>query len=131
MKKFNKLFFITLLYFISISITCADEPIAYVDVDFIIKNSNIGKKTLNAINNLNNENIKTLKKKEQILKDLEIQIASKQNIISKEAFENEVLIFKEKVDLFERGHKYIEVELDNTFPKFIVSNKEIFKNWIL
>ena len=38
---------------------------------------------------------------------------------------------KEKVDLFERGHKYIEVELDNTFPKFIVSNKEIFKNWIL
>ena len=53
---------------------------AYIDIDFILKNSDIGKKTLEKINTQNNINIQDLKKKEKILKDLEIEIASKKNI---------------------------------------------------
>jgi len=34
-------------------------------------------------------------------------------------------------DLFKRKFKYKKIEIDNTFPRYIVENKELFKNWIL
>ena len=36
-----------------------------------------------------------------------------------------------KIDLFERNHKYQRRKLDTTFPRYILENKEKFKNWIL
>lgn len=33
-------------------------------------------------------------------------------------------------DLFNRGHKYQKIELDNTFPQYILNNKDKFYNWI-
>ena len=44
-------------------------------------------------------------------------------------------LIKEKIskgiDLFDRDIKYEKVKLDNSFPKYILDNKEKFKNWIL
>ena len=34
-------------------------------------------------------------------------------------------------DLFDRGHKYQKVLLDKSFPKYILENKELFKDFIL
>ena len=36
-----------------------------------------------------------------------------------------------KVDLFDRGHSYETVELDNSFPDYIVNNRSKFKKFIL
>ena len=36
-----------------------------------------------------------------------------------------------KTDLFERGHNYKKVELDFSFPKYLVENLEKYKNYIL
>ena len=36
-----------------------------------------------------------------------------------------------KVDLFNRGHKYFKIEIDKSFPQFIVNNKSLFQKWIL
>tara|TARA_B100001093_G_C26406151_1_gene833442 strand:+ start:39 stop:551 length:513 start_codon:yes stop_codon:yes gene_type:complete len=116
MKFLNKFLSILIFLFISICPSYSEKPIAYIDIDFIIKNSNIGKKTLDTINNQNNKNIKTLKQKEKILKDLEIQIANKKNIISKEVFEKEVIIFKEKIAIFKEEQKKI-VKNFNNFKK--------------
>ena len=38
---------------------------------------------------------------------------------------------KNKEDLFERGHKYKFVKLDQKFPKYILENKEKFNEFIL
>ena len=65
MKFLNKFFFIFIFFFLNIAQANSSEPIAYVDMDFIIKNSEIGKKTLNLINNLNSKNINELKKKKK------------------------------------------------------------------
>ena len=35
-----------------------------------------------------------------------------------------------RIDLFGRGHKFKKVNIDNTFPEYIVQNKELFKEWI-
>ena len=36
-----------------------------------------------------------------------------------------------KIDLFERGHKYKQIVLDNTFPKDLIENYEKYKFYIL
>ena len=82
-------------------------------MDFIIENSNIGKRTLESINILNEKNINELKKKEKILKDLESKIISKRNIISKENFDKEVLLFKEKANKFKEDQSKMVEDFNN------------------
>ena len=125
MKFLNKFFFIFIFFFFNIAQVNSSEPIAYIDMDFIIKNSEIGKKTLNSINIRNNKNINELKEKEKILKDLESKIISKKNIISKENFDKEVLLFQEKAKKFkddqlkmvENFNNYKKKELDGILSK--------------
>jgi outer membrane protein len=125
MKFLSKFFFIFIFFFFSITQAYSSETIAYIDLDFIIKNSEIGKKTLNSINNLNVNNINELTKKEKILKDLENDIVSKKNIISKENFDNEVKLLREKANKFkndqlkmvENFNNYKKKELDAVFSK--------------
>ena len=38
---------------------------------------------------------------------------------------------EKKIDLFERGHKYLKVEIDSTYPKEIRENKIQFKEFII
>ena len=116
MKFSKKLFLIFIFFLFNIISTNSSEPIAYIDMDFIIKNSEIGKKTLDTIKILNDKNINELKKKEKILKDLESKIISKKNIISKENFDKEVLLFKEKAKKFKEDQSKM-VEDFNNFKK--------------
>ena len=125
MKFLNKLLVIFFIFFFNLTLTNSSEPIAYIDIDFIIKNSNIGKKTFDSINALNDKNIIELNKKEKILKDLESKIISKKNIISEDNFDNEVLLFKEKAKKFkedqllmvENFNNYKKKELDSVLKK--------------
>ena len=116
MKFSKKSYLIFIFLFLNITQTNSSEPIAYIDMDFIIENSNIGKRTLESINILNEKNINELKKKEKILKDLESKIISKRNIISKEIFDKEVLLFKQKANKFKKDQLKI-VENFNNYKK--------------
>ncbi len=113
MKFLNKFFFISIFFFLNIAQVNSSEPIAYIDMDFIIKNSEIGKKTLNSINNLNEKNLNEIKNNEKILKDLENDIISKKNIISKEDFDKEVLFFKEKANKFKEDQSKMVEDFNN------------------
>jgi len=33
-------------------------------------------------------------------------------------------------DLFNRDHNYQKVKIDNTYPNYIINNKDKFKEWI-
>jgi outer membrane protein len=80
---------------------------------------------LDIIDSLNKNNINELKKKEKILKDLENEIISKKNIISKENYDKEVLMFKEKANKFKEDqskmvddfNNYKKKELDGILSK--------------
>jgi len=53
---------------------------------------------------------------------------------SKKEFTDEKIILKKienKEDLFNRGYRYKKIELDSTFPKFLIENKKYYKNFIL
>ena len=38
---------------------------------------------------------------------------------------------RDQIDLFERGHKYEKVDLDKSFPKYLIENREKYKEYIL
>ncbi|MDC1497114.1 OmpH family outer membrane protein [Pelagibacteraceae bacterium] len=119
MNYLKKLLTIVLLFFLFTNTSFSNEPVAYVDIDYILKNSDIGKETLEKINTQNKKNIQDLKKKEKLLKDLEIEIASKKNIISKEAFDEEVINFRKKVDKFKIQQQEIIKDFNNYKKKEI------------
>ena len=98
MKSFFIKFFI-----IFISLTClsySSEKIVYLDVDFILANSEKGKKILSNLEKKNKENIKILQSKEKTLKDEETQIIKQKNIISEASYKEKVNKLKNKIDTF-------------------------------
>ena len=62
----------------------------------------------------------------------------KYNIIENELYlkKDDILIIidssvEKKIDLFLRGHQYIKIKLDDSFPKYLISNYEKYKSFIL
>ena len=90
---------VIILFFLIIITTFANsnDKVSFIDIDFILKNSNLGKSILNEIENLNNKNIDELQNKEKELKKIEEEIKSKKNILSEQEFKKEVDLLKEKI----------------------------------
>lgn len=125
--------FLLILSILSITVSSANtKETAFVDIDYIIANSNIGKKVLEKIDKLDKKNIENLQKKNKSLNELEISIKNKQNVISEEAFNKEVISFREKVQEFKNEknqivknfNDYKKKELENIFKKIgpIINN---------
>ena len=125
MNNFNKILLIILIFFSSIKFASANDQVAFIDIDYIIKNSNIGKETLEKINKLDEENIKKLKAQNKKLKEQEIELKNKENIISNEAFEEEVKKLRKKIKMYSNEKnimvknlsQFKKVELDKVFKK--------------
>ena len=121
LKKFLIIFFI---FFISTNLSNSKET-AFVDIDYIVANSNIGKKVLENIDKLDKKNVENLRKKNKSLQDLEITIKNKENVISEDAFNKEVISFQKKVQEFKvekneivkNFNDFKRKELKNIFKK--------------
>ena len=124
MRYFNRLILIITIFFTFINASISKENIAFVNVDYLIQNSNIGKKLLANINDKDKKNLDNLKKKNKILQDLESSIKKKKNVISDEAYNKEVIDFKKKFQEFSKEKNKIVKEF-NIFKKKEIEN--IFK----
>ena len=100
MKYFKVFISIFIIFFFNNISAYSYDKVAFVDIDYLIQNSVIGKNVLMKIEKLNLKNIEKLKKREKILKDLENEIKNKQNIISQDEFNNEVNLLKNKIKEF-------------------------------
>ena len=93
--------FLFLIFFILFSQNVfAENKIVFIDIDFLMKNSNIGKLSLKKLEDLNNKNVNLLKGNEKELKEKENILLQKKNIISKVEFENEIKILKIQINEF-------------------------------
>ena len=106
----------SIIFLFSGNVYSENIKIAYVDMDFIILNSNIGKKIIKQINNIDANNIKKLEKKNNELKENELNLKNKENILSQEVFDEELNLLKKKI-------KEYNVEKNN-----MVKNLNDFKN---
>jgi len=124
MNYLYKFILILFIFFISVNSSNSEEKIAFINIDYVIQNSIIGKKMLTDINKLDKKNIDNLKKKNKILKELELSINNKKNVITEEAFNEEVFSFKQKVQKFTEEKNKVINEF-NSFKKEKLEN--IFK----
>ena len=100
MKSFCLKFFTIFFFFTGLS--QSNEKIVYLDVDFVLANSDKGKIILSNLEEKNKENIKILQSKEKILKDQETQIIKQKNIISEDSYREKVNNLKNKIDIFKK-----------------------------
>ena len=121
-KKICYLAFIS--FFLVINVAQANSNIVYVDIDFLIKNSNIGKASLDKLETINKKNIKKLTDREVELKKNESDLKNKQNIISKDQFNEEVNLLKKKIKLYNSEKD----KMVNDFNKIKVEEINILMN---
>jgi len=90
---------IIIIFFIGLpSNIFAENKIAYLDLDFILSNTNVGKSLFEKIKKFESDKIKELNDKEQKLKDEENKILASKNIISKDELNKKISKFQVKLN---------------------------------
>ena len=111
MKNFFYKFFAIFFYLTTISHSV--EKIVYLDIDFILANSNKGKVILSNLEKKNNENIRILQSKEKILKEEEDEIINQKNIISEAVFSEKINNLKIKIETFKQDKNKLVKNYNN------------------
>ena len=92
MKKYYLLFFFLIFYTNSF----AEEKIFYLDVNFLLSESEAGKYINNELQIINNKNIEEFKKIENSIKTEEEKLLKQKNILKEEEFNNKANKLREK-----------------------------------
>ena len=92
MKKYYLLFF----FFILHTNLFAEEKIFYLDVNFLLSESEAGKYINNELQIINNKNIEEFKKIENSIKTEEEKLLKQKNILKEEEFNNKANKLREK-----------------------------------
>ena len=112
-------YLIVLIFFLNLTTIAYPNNIVYIDMNYILSNSNYGKSIFNELENINKTNIKELETKEKILKDLEKKITNQKNILSKEDLEKKINDLKKKIVIFNEDKDKLSKEFN------IIKNKRI------
>ena len=96
-----KLFFIIFLNIFFCNITLANN-IAFIDLNFVINNSILGKKVIEKLESANDKNLDLLKKEQKLLNDEKDEIEKTKNILSKEEIDKKILSFNDKLQNFNK-----------------------------
>ncbi len=106
--------------------------IAYIDISFILNNSNVGKSLNIHINKIKNVNYTKYKDIEDDLIKKEKTLIAQQNIIDKDDFENKLKLLAEEIKKYRGDKKKSEdilnkIKIDNTKKILNVLNPIITK----
>ena len=102
MFKTKKIFILLLFSFLFNSIVIAQDKIVFIDLEQIVNNTNIGKKTLGELNKINLDNNEKLKIKENLIKEKEISLNNTKNIISKTELQNKINLLKKEISIYNK-----------------------------
>ena len=111
MKKIYNYLLILIFLLLSTSNSFANK-IAYIDLDVVLKNSNLGKKIQTQLDSKKSEQLDKIKSEEIEIKQLEDEIRNKQNIISQEELKIEVAKLKKRVKEFNLYKNQIKKEFN-------------------
>ncbi len=99
----NKKFFVLfILFFFNFNSINASEKIAFLDLDYILNNSNLGKKIYIDLEAINNKNLSELKNEEKNIKEKREAINKTKNITSKEKLDNDIQKFNQEVENYKQ-----------------------------
>ena len=101
--------FIVLNFF---SFSKADDKVAYIDMNFILSQSNASKSLFKQLNDIERINYIDFESKEKKFKNEENKILSSKNILSKNEYNKKVNIFKKDLINYQNKKKTIINELN-------------------
>ncbi|WP_440676262.1 OmpH family outer membrane protein [Candidatus Pelagibacter sp. HIMB1593] len=117
MKVIKKFILLLIFFFSSPNYVFANESYMFLNIDLLIKETNIGKNSLKKIGNIDKENLKKLNKYEAELVKIENEIKIKKNIISEEEYKNEVNQLKLKLKKYNDEKNLMVQDLNNVKKK--------------
>ena len=102
---------VSLIFILLFSNANANEKIAFIDIDFLLTQSNAGKLVLSNLDKLNKKNISNLKSQEQKLIKERAELDKLKNISSQEDMNIKIQAFQKKIEQFNNQ----KVELSSNF----------------
>ena len=111
--------FLLIILLFNFNILSTKAETFFLDVDYLINNSNKGKIIVEKLKSINIKNIEELKKKEQELETLENEISSTKNIISDEELNNKIKNLKKEIS----SYRISKEKKTNEFN--VMRNKEL------
>ena len=96
---------IVLIFLLFLTNNAFSSNIVYLDVQYIIDNSDIGKFYKSKIKDTQSENKIKLKSLEEIIKNKEIEIKNKKNILSKEEIDKNIIELNKLVNEYQLKRK--------------------------
>ena len=114
---------ILIFFFLNISSSYSNEKTVYIDIDYVLNNSNLGKSIYLELDKLNKKNIELLNSKEKEIQAKKDLINKKKNIVSDEALNEEISLFNSEVDAY-------KLEKDKIVKNFKFKKKEKLDNFL-
>ena len=105
-------FLITIFFFLNIFLTNALSQIAYIDINFILKESSIGKSLNIHIETLNNNYAQKYNKIEKELIEKENKLLAQKNIIDKNEFDKKLNNLSKEINKYRSDRKKSNDELN-------------------
>jgi len=136
MKFIKKYIFIFIIYLFNVTSLYSAENIVFLDIDYVLNNSNLGKSIYTELENINKENITKLNKKEKLIKEKQDNINKIKNVTAKEKLEKDIILFNKEVEQYKIEKKKIlddfklkkNKELDNFLIKINPIIQEYMKS---
>ena len=100
MNFLKNFFYIIFFLFVFTQNSFAKNLIAYIDLDLLLKNSELGIKIYTDLDVKKNNEIQKINHEENEIKKLENEIRKKQNVLTKDEFKKEIEILKKKKEDF-------------------------------
>ncbi len=132
--KLSRYFFILIFYISSTSFSISAEKTVFLDIDFVLNNSNYGKSIYSRLDELNKKNFDNLVKMEKELEKKKKSIDVSKNISTKENLDQQISLFNQDVKNFRSEKskilKNFELKKKNEIDNFLVKVNPIVQDYM-
>ena len=129
-----KYFFIWIFYISSTSFSVSAEKTVFLDIDFVLNNSNYGKSIYSKLDELNKKNFDNLVKMEKELEQKKKSIDVSKNISTKENLDQQISLFNQDVKNFRSEKskilKNFELKKKKEIDNFLVKVNPIVQDYM-
>ena len=134
MNFIKKKIILLIIVFINTDSVYAFDGTVFIDIDYILNNSNLGKKIYSELDIINKENINIIKTKEDRLNKKQEEINSKKNILSREEIEKEFNLLNEEYNKYKAEKdmmiKKFTEKKENELDNFLIKIKPIIEEYM-
>ena len=129
-----KNFFIVFFFCVIFSNISRAENTVFIDIDYVLNNSNLGKSIFLELEKLNKKNSELFKKKEKKINKKKDSIEKKGNISSKEQLQDEIDLFNIEINKYRAEKNEIlenfKIKKKNDLTNFLIKINPIIENYM-